>query len=132
MIDRWILEPDAKTLLMTFELNDFNQPCGQLSGGQKKRAALAKTLLRPADILILDEPTNHLDTKMADWLEDYLRRYRGAMIMVTHDRYFLDQVTNRITELIGNNLHKLCDLLRRQRCSRLIQNQDVCTTIENL
>ena len=77
--DRWILEPDAKTLLMTFELNDFNQPCGQLSGGQKKRAALAKTLLRPADILILDEPTNHLDTKMADWLEDYLRRYRGAM-----------------------------------------------------
>ena len=66
---------------------------------KKKRAALAKTLLRPADILILDEPTNHLDTKMADWLEDYLRRYRGAMIMVTHDRYFLDQVTNRITEL---------------------------------
>ena len=64
--DRWILEPDAKTLLMTFELNDFNQPCGQLSGGQKKRVALAKTLLRPADILILDEPTNHLDTKMAE------------------------------------------------------------------
>ena len=60
---------------------------GQLSGGQKKRAALAKTLLRPADILILDEPTNHLDTKMADWLEDYLRRYRGAMIMVTPVSY---------------------------------------------
>lgn len=103
--DRWMLEPDAKTLLMTFELNDFNQPCGQLSGGQKKRAALAKTLLRPADILILDEPTNHLDTKMADWLEDYLRRYRGAMIMVTHDRYFLDQVTNRITELDHASLY---------------------------
>ena len=103
--ERWILEPDAKTLLMTFELNDFNQPCGQLSGGQKKRAALAKTLLRPADILILDEPTNHLDTKMADWLEDYLRRYRGAMIMVTHDRYFLDQVTNRITELDHASLY---------------------------
>ena len=103
--DRWILEPDAKTLLMTFELNDFNQPCGQLSGGQKKRAALAKTLLRPADILILDEPTNHLDTKMADWLEDYLRRYRGAMIMVTHDRYFLDQVTNHITELDHASLY---------------------------
>ena len=103
--DRWILEPDAKTLLRTFELNDFNQPCGQLSGGQKKRAALAKTLLRPADILILDEPTNHLDTKMADWLEDYLRRYRGAMIMVTHDRYFLDQVTNRITELDHASLY---------------------------
>ena len=103
--DRWQLEPDAKTLLMTFELENFNQPCGQLSGGQKKRAALAKTLLRPADILILDEPTNHLDTKMADWLEDYLKRYRGAMIMVTHDRYFLDQVTNRITELDHGNLY---------------------------
>lgn len=103
--DRWQLEPDAKTLLMTFELGNFDQPCGQLSGGQKKRAALAKTLLRPADILILDEPTNHLDTKMADWLEDYLKRYRGAMIMVTHDRYFLDQVTNRITELDHGNLY---------------------------
>lgn len=103
--ERWQLEPDAKTLLMTFELGNFDQPCGQLSGGQKKRAALAKTLLRSADILILDEPTNHLDTKMADWLEDYLKRYRGAMIMVTHDRYFLDQVTNRITEIDHGNLY---------------------------
>lgn len=103
--ERWQLEPDAKTILMTFELGNFDQPCGQLSGGQKKRAALAKTLLRTADILILDEPTNHLDTKMADWLEDYLRRYRGAMIMVTHDRYFLDQVTNRITEIDHGSLY---------------------------
>ena len=97
--ERWQLEPEAKSLLTVFELSDFAKPCGQLSGGQKKRAALAKTLLHPADILILDEPTNHLDTEMADWLEDYLKRYKGAMIMVTHDRYFLDQVTNRITEL---------------------------------
>lgn len=103
--ERWQLETDAKTLLTTFELCDFEKPCGQLSGGQKKRIALAKTLLRPADILILDEPTNHLDTKMADWLEDYLKRYRGAMIMVTHDRYFLDQVTNRITELDHGSLY---------------------------
>lgn len=103
--ERWQLEPDAKTILMTFELGNFDQPCGQLSGGQKKRAALAKTLLRTADILILDEPTNHLDTKMADWLEDYLKRYRGAMIMVTHDRYFLDQVTNRITEIDHGSLY---------------------------
>lgn len=87
--DRWQLEPDAKTLLMTFELGNFDQPCGQLSGGQKKRAALAKTLLRPADILILDEPTNHLDTKMADWLEDYLKRYRGAMIYLTMEFIFI-------------------------------------------
>ncbi len=103
--ERWQLEPDAKTILMTFELGNFDQPCGQLSGGQKKRAALAKTLLRTADILILDEPTNHLDTKMADWLEDYLKRYRGAMIMVTHDRYFLDQVTNRIIEIDHGSLY---------------------------
>lgn len=97
--DRWLLESDAKTLLTTFDLQDYGQDCSLLSGGQKKRAALAKTLLRPADILILDEPTNHLDTGMADWLEEYLRKYRGALIMVTHDRYFLDQVVNRIVEL---------------------------------
>jgi len=103
--DRWILESDAKTLLTTFDMNDYNKPCGQLSGGQKKRVALAKTLLRPADILILDEPTNHLDGAMADWLEEYLRRFRGAMIMVTHDRYFLDQVTNRIVEIEHGKLY---------------------------
>ena len=87
--DRWILEPDAKTLLMTFELNDFNQPCGQLSGGQKKRAALAKTLLRPADILILDEPITGLDPAAAQDLYKtlaYLNQKEGmAIVMVTHD-----------------------------------------------
>ncbi|MBQ8637931.1 MAG: ABC-F family ATP-binding cassette domain-containing protein [Lachnospiraceae bacterium] len=97
--ERWLLESDAKTLLTTFDLNDYTKPCGQLSGGQKKRAALARVLLKPADILILDEPTNHLDTAMSDWLEDFLKKYRGALIMVTHDRYFLDQVTNRIVEI---------------------------------
>lgn len=70
-----------------------------LSGGQRKRAALARTLLEPADILILDEPTNHLDSEMAEWLEDYLKKYQGAFLMVTHDRYFLDKVSNKIVEL---------------------------------
>ncbi len=103
--DKWLLESEAKTLLTTFDLYDYAKPCGQLSGGQKKRAALAKTLLRPADILILDEPTNHLDGAMADWLEEYLKRFHGAIIMVTHDRYFLDQVTNRIVEIDHGNLY---------------------------
>ena len=72
---------------------------GQLSGGQRKRLALISVLLSPADILLLDEPTNHLDNDMADWLEDYLKKWRGALIMVTHDRYFLDSVCNRIVEI---------------------------------
>ena len=80
-------------------IKDFEQPAGQLSGGQRKRLALISVLLSPADILLLDEPTNHLDNDMADWLEDYLKKWKGALIMVTHDRYFLDSVTNRIIEI---------------------------------
>ena len=76
-----------------------------LSGGQKKRVALVRTLLTPAEILVLDEPTNHLDNEMAEWLEDYLTKYRGAFIMVTHDRYFLDKVTNKIVELDKGSLY---------------------------
>lgn len=79
--------------------------CGELSGGQKKRLALVATLLMPADILILDEPTNHLDNSMADWLEDYLKKWKGALIMVTHDRYFLDSVANRIIEIDKGNIY---------------------------
>ena len=80
-------------------IKDFMQPAGQLSGGQRKRLALISVLLSPADILLLDEPTNHLDNDMADWLEEYLKKWRGALIMITHDRYFLDSVTNRIIEI---------------------------------
>jgi ATP-binding cassette subfamily F protein uup len=76
-----------------------------LSGGQKKRVALVRTLLTPAEILVLDEPTNHLDNEMAEWLEDYLNKYRGAFIMITHDRYFLDKVTNKIIELDKGNIY---------------------------
>lgn len=92
----WELESQAKSMLTRLGVTDFGQKCGELSGGQKKRLALVATLLMPADILILDEPTNHLDNSMADWLEDYLKKWKGALIMVTHDRYFLDSVANRI------------------------------------
>ena len=93
------IEADAKSMLTKLGVTEFDQPCGQLSGGQRKRLALVSVLLSPAEILLLDEPTNHLDHSMSDWLEDQLRRRKGAMIMVTHDRYFLDSVTDRILEL---------------------------------
>lgn len=97
--NRWSVESDAKAMMMRLGIKDFMQPAGQLSGGQRKRLALISVLLFPADILLLDEPTNHLDNDMADWLEDYLKKWRGALIMVTHDRYFLDSVCNRIVEI---------------------------------
>ena len=97
--NRWSIESDAKAMMMRLGIKDFMQPAGQLSGGQRKRLALISVLLSPADILLLDEPTNHLDNDMADWLEDYLKKWRGALIMVTHDRYFLDSVTNRMIEI---------------------------------
>ena len=97
--NRWTIESDAKAMMTRLGIRDFEQPAGQLSGGQRKRLALISVLLSPADILLLDEPTNHLDNDMADWLEDYLKKWRGALIMVTHDRYFLDSVTDRIVEI---------------------------------
>lgn len=93
------IEADAKSMLTKLGVTEFDQPCGQLSGGQRKRLALVSVLLSPAEILLLDEPTNHLDNSMSDWLEEQLRSRKGAMIMVTHDRYFLDSVTDRILEL---------------------------------
>lgn len=93
------IEADAKSMLTKLGVTEFDQPCGQLSGGQRKRLALVSVLLSPAEILLLDEPTNHLDNSMSDWLEEQLRRRKDAMIMVTHDRYFLDSVTDRILEL---------------------------------
>lgn len=97
--NQWDIESRAKTMLTQLGITNFDQKCGELSGGQKKRLALVSVLLSPADILVLDEPTNHLDGEMADWLEDYLKNRKGAFVMVTHDRYFLDSVTNRIVEI---------------------------------
>ena len=101
----WDLESQAKAMLNRLGIPEHDQQIGQLSGGQKKRAALASVLLSPTDLLILDEPTNHLDSAMADWLEEYLKRFKGALLMITHDRYFLDSVTNRIVELDNGKLY---------------------------
>lgn len=98
-LNEWSLESEAKAMLNKLEIEDFDQKIRQLSGGQKKRVALANILLATTDILILDEPTNHLDNAMSEWLEEYLNQFRGALIMVTHDRYFLDRVSNRIVEI---------------------------------
>ena len=101
----WDTEGEARSLLAKFEIEDVEAKVGTLSGGQKKRAALVRTLLDDAEILILDEPTNHLDTAMSEWLEDYLKKMKQALFIITHDRYFLDQVTNRIVELTHGKLY---------------------------
>ncbi len=95
----WDANTVAKTILTRLGVTDFLKSVCQLSGGQKKRVAIAKALIQPADLLILDEPTNHLDNETIEWLETYLAQYKGALIVVTHDRYFLNRVTNKIFEL---------------------------------
>lgn len=101
----WDIESQAKIFLTKLGMTNYEQKTKELSGGQKKRLALAAILLSPCDILLLDEPTNHIDHQMADWLEDYLKSFRGAIIMITHDRYFLDSVSNRIVEIDKGNLY---------------------------
>lgn len=101
----WDLESQAKTTLNKLGITDHTEKIETLSGGQRKRVALASVLLSTADLLILDEPTNHLDSEMAEWLEDYLKKFKGALLMITHDRYFLDSVTNRIVELERGKLY---------------------------
>ncbi len=103
--NRWTLESEAKSLLMKLKITDFDQKTSELSGGQKKRVALVAAILKHCDVLILDEPTNHLDYEMIEWLEDYLRSFRGTIIMVTHDRYFLDSVCNRIVEIDRGSIY---------------------------
>lgn len=98
-------EAEAKTILTKLGITDFDAAINTLSGGQRKRIALARTLVSPAEVLILDEPTNHLDSDMVIWLEEYIKKFKGELIMVTHDRYFLDNVTNRIVELDSGKLY---------------------------
>ncbi len=102
----WELEQNARTILTKLGISDFSQKAVDLSGGQQKRVALAAALLQQADLLILDEPTNHLDHIALDWLESYLQQYRGAVIMVTHDRYFLDRVAKVMFELENGHLYR--------------------------
>ncbi len=101
----WNTESNAKTILNKLDITDHDTLIDTLSGGQKKRVALARTLLEDTNVLILDEPTNHLDNEMVTWLEDYLNKFKGVVIMVTHDRYFLDRVTNKILEISHGSLY---------------------------
>lgn len=101
----WATASEAANILNKLGITDHEEKIEHLSGGQKKRVALARTLVNPADVLILDEPTNHIDNEMASWLEDYLQKFKGALIMVTHDRYFLDRVTNKILEISHGKLY---------------------------
>lgn len=101
----WNLENEAKAVLTKLGISDFKAKVESLSGGQKKRIALASALINPSDLLILDEPTNHLDNDTIEWLEEYLGKRKGALLMITHDRYFLDMVVNKIIELDNGNLY---------------------------
>lgn len=103
--EHWNLEAEAKSMLTKLGVTDWEQKVDYLSGGEKKRLALVSVLLSKSDILILDEPTNHLDAEMAEWLEEHLKKYQGALVMVTHDRYFLDRISNRILEVDKGKLY---------------------------
>jgi len=105
-LNEWTIENDAKTMLTKLNITNFEQKVQELSGGQRKRIALVSALLSPADILILDEPTNHLDHEMNDWLEDFLKKWKKTLVMVTHDRYFLESVTNCILEIDKGSMYK--------------------------
>lgn len=98
-LNLWDMESEAKNVLTKLGITNFEEKVGNLSGGQKKRIMLAAALITPCELLILDEPTNHLDNETISWLEEYLNSRKGALLMITHDRYFLDRVTNRILEL---------------------------------
>ncbi|ALX48995.1 ABC-F family ATP-binding cassette domain-containing protein [Lentibacillus amyloliquefaciens] len=104
-VEAWEANTAAKTVLTKLGVTDYHKRVAELSGGQRKRVAIAKALIQPADLLILDEPTNHLDNETVDWLENYLASYKGALLLVTHDRYFLNRVTNQIYELDKGNLY---------------------------
>ncbi len=104
-LNAWSIESEAKSILTKLGITDFKADVGNLSGGQRKRIAIAGALINPADLLILDEPTNHIDNNAVDWLENYLNKRKGALLMVTHDRYLLDRVVNRMIELDGGKLY---------------------------
>ena len=104
-LNLWDLESEAKSILNKLGINNYDEKISNLSGGQRKRVALASALITPCDLLILDEPTNHLDSDSIEWLEDYLNSRKGALLMITHDRYFLDRVSNRTIELDRGNLY---------------------------
>ncbi|MCT4598455.1 MAG: ABC-F family ATP-binding cassette domain-containing protein [Vallitalea sp.] len=105
LYDAWKMESEAKSILTKLGISNFESKIGTLSGGQRKRIALAAVLIQPSDLLILDEPTNHIDDTLIEWLETYLNNRQGALLMITHDRYFLDRVTNRILEIDNGQMY---------------------------
>ena len=115
----WNPETEAHMILNRLGIEDHEEEIEHLSGGQKKRVALAAVLANPTDVLILDEPTNHLDNEMAAWLEDYLNRFKGVVIMVTHDRYFLDRVTNKILEISQREEMEMASERKKQSILRM-------------
>lgn len=134
-LQAWDQETRAKQILTELNITEFDKPVGQLSGGQRKRVALAKVLIDEPEMLILDEPTNHLDLDMTEWLENYLKRSNLTILMVTHDRYFLDRVCNQIIELDNNNVFKYTgnySYYIEKRAERLENMQSVTDKARNL
>ncbi|QED48337.1 ABC-F family ATP-binding cassette domain-containing protein [Cytobacillus dafuensis] len=129
-MNAWEANTNAKSILTKLGIEDFEKKIGELSGGQKKRVALAQSLIQSPDLLILDEPTNHLDFDSVKWLEEYLARYQGALFLVTHDRYFLDRVTNRIFELDGGNLYSYKGNYAAFLEAKAIREENEAATVE--
>ncbi len=127
----WKAEAGAKAILTRLDISDFNARVGALSGGQRKRVALARALLDPGDLLILDEPTNHIDADAIDWLEQYINNLPAALLIVTHDRYFLDRVANRIIELDRRKLVNYPGNYTRYIEQRGLRHQQLKTQEEN-
>lgn len=119
----WELETNAKIILSKLGITDFDVKVGTLSGGYRKRIALAAALLSEPDFLLMDEPTNHLDADSVEWLQSYLNRYRGAILLITHDRYFLDRVTNRVVEIDRGDIYTYSGNYSYYLEKRLWQNQ---------
>ncbi|MGG1399415.1 ABC-F family ATP-binding cassette domain-containing protein [Bacillus salipaludis] len=129
-LNAWDVSTNAKSILTKLGIEDFEKKIGQLSGGQKKRVAMAQVLIAEPDLLILDEPTNHLDFDTVKWLEDYLSRYSGSILLVTHDRYFLDRVANRMFELDGGNLYSYKGNYAAFLESKAIREENEAATFE--
>ncbi|WP_313800522.1 ABC-F family ATP-binding cassette domain-containing protein [Cytobacillus sp.] len=129
-LNAWDASTNAKSILTKLGIESFDKKIGELSGGQKKRVALAQSLIQSPDLLILDEPTNHLDYESVKWLEEYLGRYQGALLLVTHDRYFLDRVTNRMFELDGGNLYSYKGNYGAFLEAKAIREENEAATIE--
>lgn len=131
-MNAWEASTQAKAVLTRLGIQNYHQSVSQLSGGQRKRVAMASALIHPADLLILDEPTNHIDNETVEWLEEYLSRFNGALLLVTHDRYFLNRVTNRMIELDRGKLYSytgnyeyFLEKNQNEKRGNLLRNQSV-------